>query len=93
MNELEIVYRAHAVQRMFERQIAPKKVRLALEAGDIIEDYSAELSGPGQLILGFQGVRPFHVVASQSLNGERVTVITVYIPHPEKWKSDHRTRK
>ena len=37
---IKILYRIHAVQRMFEREISPTKVRRALEAEDVIEDYS-----------------------------------------------------
>jgi hypothetical protein len=78
---------------MFERTIAPKKVRLALETDEIIEDYSDEMPEPSRLILGFQSSSPFHVVSSGGLDTEQVTVITVYVPDPEKWRSDHRTRK
>jgi len=44
---------------MFERGISEKKVRHALEVGETIEDYSAEMPEPSRLILGFQGKRPF----------------------------------
>lgn len=78
---------------MFERNISGKKVRQALEAGDVIEDYSAEMSAPSRLILGFQGKRPFHVVASGNAGANEITVITVYVPDPGKWKKDFRSRK
>ncbi|HEY9152057.1 MAG TPA: DUF4258 domain-containing protein [Anaerolineales bacterium] len=87
------IYRVHAVQRMFERKISEKKVRAALEAGDMIEDYSAEMPEPSKLILGFQGKRPFHVVASENAGGNEITVITVYVPDADKWKKDFRSRK
>jgi len=58
----KIIFRIHAVQRMFERNISAKKVHQALETGETIEDYSAEMPEPSRLILGFQGKRPFHVV-------------------------------
>lgn len=86
-----IFYRAHAVQRLFEREISPEKVRHALEAGDVVEDYSGEMPEPSRLILGFQGRRPFHVVTSEM--PEAVTVITVYLPDVNKWKKDFRSRK
>lgn len=78
---------------MFERNISGKKVRQALEAGDVIEDYSAEMSASSRLILGFQGKRPFHVVASGNAGTNEITVITVYVPDPGKWKKDFRSRK
>ncbi|MBM3181049.1 MAG: DUF4258 domain-containing protein [Chloroflexi bacterium] len=89
----KILYRAHAVQRMFEREISASKVRRALEAEDVIEDYSAETPKPSRLILGFQGKRPFHVVTSENPEANEITVITVYLPDADKWKKDFRSRK
>jgi hypothetical protein len=87
----KILYRVHAVQRMFEREIPVDKVRRALEAEDVIEDYSAEMPEPSRLLMGFQGRRPFHVVTAESFDA--VTVVTVYLPDMEKWKKDFRSRK
>jgi hypothetical protein len=89
----KILYRAHAVQRMFEREIAPVKVRRALEAEDVIEDYSNEMPEPSRLMMGFQGKRPFHVVTSENPETDEITVVTVYLPDPNKWKKDFRSRK
>ncbi len=88
-----ILFRAHAVQRMFEREISPIKVRKALEAADVIEDYSAEMPEQSRLIMGFQGKRPFHVVTSENPEVDKITVVTVYIPDANKWKKDYRSRK
>jgi hypothetical protein len=93
VNNFKIIYRLHAVQRMFEREIAQKKIRQVLESGEVIEDYSAEMPEPSRLMLGFQGKRPFHVVTSENPEENMVTVITVYLPDPDKWKKDNRTRK
>jgi hypothetical protein len=93
MNDPRIMYRAHAVQRMFEREILPSMVRRALISGEMIEDYSAEMPETSRLILGFQGKRPFHVVTSENAQENLITVITVYVPDAEKWKKDFRTRK
>ena len=93
MNSSRIIFRAHAVQRMFERGISEKKVRQVLDAGNVIEDYSAEMPEPSRLILGFQGKRPFHVVTSENIESNEVTVITVYVPDAEKWKKDFRSRR
>ena len=89
----KIVFRVHAVQRMFERNVTVKKVREALETGEIIEDYSSEMPEPSRLLLGFQGKRPFHVVTSENPAANELTVITVYLPDPNKWKKDFRSRR
>jgi len=87
------MFRIHAVQRMFERRIALKKVVLAIQSGETIEDYSAEMPEPGRLILGFQGKRPFHVVTSENQDTNETTIITVYLPDPEKWNKSFRSRR
>ena len=89
----KILYRVHAVQRMFEREISPVKVRKALETEDVIEDYSSEMPEPSRLMMGFQGKRPFHVVTSEYPEEDEITVVTVYLPDVNKWKKDFRSRK
>jgi len=89
----QILFRVHAIQRMFERGISEKKVRHALEVGETIEDYSSEMPEPSRLILGFQGKRPFHLVISENPETNGITIITVYIPDPKKWKKDFRIRQ
>lgn len=79
-----LLFRAHAVQRMFEREISVGKVRKALETADVIEDYSSEMPEPSRLLFGQQGKRAFHVVTSES--SQQTTIITVYLPSADKWK-------
>ncbi len=93
MNNPKIIFRIHAVQRMFERNVSAKKVSQALQSGETIEDYSAEMSEPSRLILSFQGKRPFHIVTSENLEENTITIITVYNPDPNNWKKDFRTRQ
>ena len=78
---------------MFERDVSVKKILGAIKSGEIIEDYSSEMPEPSRLILGFQGKRPFHVVASENLETNETTIITVYVPDPNKWKKDARSRR
>jgi uncharacterized protein DUF4258 len=93
VNHLKILFRVHAVQRMFERQISARKVREALETGETIEDYSAEMPEPSRLILGFQGKRPFHMVTSENQETNETTIITVYLPASNKWNKDLKGRR
>ena len=93
MNNSKTIFRVHAVQRMFERRVAIKKVLGAIKTGEIIEDYSSETPEPSHLILGFQGKRPFHVVTSENLETNETTVITVYVPDADRWKKDARSRR
>ena len=93
MSPAKIVFRVHAVQRMFERGVSVKRVVDAIETGETIEDYSAEMPEPGRLILGFQGKRPFHVVASQNPVTDQTSIITVYLPEPGRWSKDFKRRR
>ena len=93
MNNPKVLFRVHAVQRMFERSISAKKISQSLQSGETIEDYSGEMPEPSRLILGFQGKRPFHVVTSENPETNEITIITVYIPDPDKWNKDFKSRR
>jgi hypothetical protein len=93
MIDHHIIFRVHAVQRMFERQILVKNVRQALQTGEMIEDYSSDMPDPGGLVLGKNGRRPIHVVMAENPEKHELVVITVYEPDPSQWKSGFRHRK
>jgi len=93
MNNSKIIFRVHAVQRMFERRISTVKVTQALQTGETIEDYSAEMPEPSRLILGFQAKQPIHLVASKNSKANEITIITVYIPNSNRWNKDFKSRK
>ena len=87
------IFRVHAVQRMFEREVSMKKVLGAIKTGETIEDYSTEMPEPSRLILGYQGKRPFHVVTSENPGANEMTVITVYTPEADKWTKGFKSRR
>lgn len=93
MSNPKIFFRVHAVQRMFERKIAVKKISQALQSGESIEDYSAEMPEPSRLILSVQGSQPLHVVISENPTSHEVIIITAYVPDPDKWNRDFKSRK
>ena len=89
----KIIFRVHALQRMYKRNISAKRVSQALQSGETIEDYSSEMPEPSRLILSFQGKRPFHVVTSENPGTNEITIITVYVPDSDKWNMDFKSRK
>jgi hypothetical protein len=93
VNNPKILFRVHAVQRMFGRNVSANKVLGAIKTGETIEDYASEMPEPSRLILGFQGKRPFHVVASENPETNITTIITVYIPDPNRWTKDPKNRR
>ena len=88
----KIVYRVHALQRMFERKISIENIRKIVESGDVIEDYSSEMPEPSRLILGYQGSKPVHIVVSENKISNELIIVTVYSPDPTRWKKDHQSR-
>jgi len=88
----KIIFRTHAIKRMFQRRIDEKDVRSVLENGEIIEIYSDDTPYPSRLILGWRDNRPLHVVAADNVTDNETIVITVYEPEQDKWSSNYKRR-
>ena len=54
----KLVFRVHALQRMFERQIGVDDVRAVIDSGETIEDYPNDQPYPSRLVLGWRGAAP-----------------------------------
>ncbi len=91
MNSL--VFRLHAVQKMFERSVSRDDVADVIEHGEVIRDYPDDTPYPSRLILGWRAERPLHVVAADNDADEETLIITVYEPDPALWESDFRTKR
>jgi hypothetical protein len=92
MTSRPIIFRIHAIQRMFERRVSEEDVRQVLQHGEMIEDYSDEMPNPGGLMSGKRGVRSLHVVMSENTQDNELIVITAYEPDRSQWKSGSRAR-
>jgi len=88
-----LVFRAHALQRMFERCIVVEEVRRVLETGETIESYPDDAPYPSRLVLGWVGDRPLHVVVADPPGEDAIIVITVYEPDPGRWEDNFRRRR
>jgi hypothetical protein len=88
-----LIFRVHAVQRMFQRGITEMDVRQVLESGEVIEDYPDDQPYPSRLILGWCGSRPVHIVAADNHEARTTIVITAYEPDPDRWESGFKRRK
>ena len=93
MTKQPIIFRIHAVQRMFERRIQVENVRQVLQSGEMIEDYSEDMPDPGRLLSAKRGQRPLHVVMAENTKEGELVVITVYEPDRAQWKPGFRNRK
>lgn len=93
MNQGRLIYRVHAVRRMFERDIKPDEVTEVLERGEVLEEYPTDRPFPSRLVLGVASNRLLHVVAADDVQGGITYVITVYEPDADLWTADGRRRK
>jgi len=87
-----LLFRAHAVRRMFERGISVDDVLRAVHSGEEIQEHAADQPHPSRLVLGWCGSRPLHVVVTESGDGD-VVVITAYEPDPLLWDAGLRRRR
>ena len=90
---MKLVFRVHAVQRMFERRISVQDVEDVLASGEVIEDYPHDFPFASQLHLGFVGDRSVHVVSARNPNSDERIIITVYEPDLHEWEPGFRKRK
>ena len=88
-----LIFSSHALQRMFERNIAPVEVRAVVETAEIIETYADDVPYPSALILGFTNGQPLHVVIGYDAPVRECYVITAYRPDPGLWDSSFKVRR
>lgn len=88
----QLVFRAHAIRRMFERGISVGDVRRVLTNGETIERYPDDQPYPSRLVLGWIDRRPLHIVVADNTVANTTIVITVYEPDPARWDATFRKR-
>ncbi|MFQ5961400.1 MAG: DUF4258 domain-containing protein [Candidatus Methylomirabilales bacterium] len=91
MNRL--VFRIHALQRMFKRRISDEDVRQVLATGKTIETYPGDKPFPSRLVFGWCGSRPIHVVVADNTTEHETIVITAYEPDPIEWEPGFERRR
>jgi hypothetical protein len=92
MNDYSIVYRLHAIQRMFEREVNNDELRQIIDKAKVIERYVNDSPYPSRLILGQVNNRPLHIVITENKPENKIIVITVYEPDPRKWINNDERR-
>jgi len=87
-----LVFRIHAIQRMFQRQVNENDVRWVIQNGETVEQYPDDTPYPSRLLLGWRGARPLHVVVAYNEAEQETIVITVYEPDPLQWDATFKRR-
>ncbi len=88
----KVEWKKHSVQRMMQRGITRKEVKLCLEKGEVIEYYKDDKPFESALFF-IKTPNPLHVVASFNQKDETIYVITVYRPSDKYFLSDMKTRR
>lgn len=88
-----LIFSSHAIQRMFLRRITHEEVKTVIAYGEIIDESPDDQPFPSYLLLDFVGNRAIHVVFSYDQETDTGYVVTTYIPDPEIWQSDFRTKR
>jgi hypothetical protein len=88
-----IEWQRHALERMMERGISREIVKEILLTGELIEDYPNDKPYPSALFLGWSKGEPFHVVTALDSESEYCFIITAYKPDLEHFESDYKTRR
>jgi len=93
MGTSRLIYRMHALRRMFERDIRAGDVERVVRSGEVIEDYRDDHPYPSRLLLGFVESRPLHVVAAENRVNDETIIVMVYEPDRSYWDDAFRQRK
>ena len=93
MSRYCLIFRVHAIQRMFQRGISKEEVAHVLARGETIQAYPTDKPFPSRLILGWSGARPIHVVVADDAQAQETIVVTVYQPDAGEWDADFKRRK
>ena len=93
MEQKHLVFRVHALQRMFQRSMSKDDVRKVLNEGKTIKNYPDDKPYPSRLVLGWIEQRPIHIVVADNIKDNQEIVITVYEPDPAQWQEGFERRK
>ncbi len=89
----KILFLPHAIKQMSrpDRMITADEIRNAVFFGEIIEKYPEDQRGESCLILRSKQNRAIHVVCAPKV--DYLAIITAYLPAPNQWSSDFKTRR
>ncbi|KPQ19470.1 MAG: protein of unknown function containing DUF4258 domain [Algoriphagus marincola HL-49] len=93
MNCSTVKYSDHAVIQMFKRNIDTFDIEIVLKEGEIIKEYPDDKPFPSLLMLGCVKGRAIHLVVAVEKITAVCIIITTYIPDPEIWRNDFKTKK
>jgi hypothetical protein len=78
LNCREIIFSAHAVQRLFQRGLTTAEVQEVIKSGEIIAEYPGDVPFPTYLVLHRIKDHYIHVIVALDSKNLRGLVITDY---------------
>lgn len=88
---MKLIYRKHAIMRMFERGISDEDIRKILSVGETIARYPDDNPYPSRLLLGWIDNKPIHILTAETDNDETI-IVTAYHPEPTLWTDDFKRK-
>jgi hypothetical protein len=89
----EIRWTYHVTMRLKQRSLGSDILVKGADSLEIIESYQDDKYLPSFLLRGEFETRAFHVQIAADVEAGNVRVVTMYIPAPEEWDSEFRTRR
>jgi len=87
-----LIFRVHALNRIFERGITVEDVRSVVTNGEAIQSYPDDKPYPSRLVLGWRAERPIHVVVAEDSEADILIVVTAYEPDPAQWDAGFKRK-
>ena len=87
----EIEFTQHARQELAAEAISPGDILVAIDRGQILENYPKDPRGASCLLSGTTALRPLHIVCAS--RSRALIIITVYEPKPPKWPTPSQRRR
>ena len=78
--------------RLKQRSLGSEILMKSAESLEIVESYPDDTYLPSFLLRGESDALVFHVQIAADVEGENVRIVTMYVPAPEEWDSEFRTR-
>lgn len=89
----KIYWTYHVNMRMAQRFIQREIIVDSLDSYDIIETYPDDKYLPSCLVRAEHEDMVFHVLFAIDQDNDSVRIVTAYLPSPDKWEADGRTRR
>jgi hypothetical protein len=79
--------------RLAERSISREWILASVQNYEVIESYPDDRYLPSCLVRAEYEATVFHILFAIDRENDSVRIVTAYLPAPEKWTADGRTRR